>query len=292
MMSEMRKRVRELLAAPEILELPGVYDAFSAKMAEKAGFTGLVMGGYQVSASMLAQPDVGYLSMTEMTFALKNICDAVNVPVFADGDTGYGNAMNVRRTTREYEHAGASAVLFEDQVWPKKCGHMEGKKVVPKEEHVMKIRAAVEARRDPDMVIIARTDARAVNGLEDALDRAKACVEAGADMLFVEAPQSLDELKRVVEVLRPLGKPLMANMIEHGKTPRLTAKALEDMGFSAVFFPVCAMYTMAKSLTQLFKTLRKEGTTKGMEDQMLSFTEFNELIGLPEYNALEKKYRL
>ena len=154
-----------MLAAPEILELPGVYDAFSAKMAEKAGFTGLVMGGYQVSASMLAQPDVGYLSMTEMTFALKISVMPSMYRFLPTGDTGYGNAMNVRRTTREYEHAGASAVLFEDQVWPKKCGHMEGKKVVPKEEHVMKIRAAVEARRDPDMVIIARTDARAVNGL-------------------------------------------------------------------------------------------------------------------------------
>ena len=291
-MSSIRKTFRELLAAQEILGLPGVYDAFSAKMAAGAGFSGLVMGGYQVSASMLGEPDVGYLTMTEMVFALHKICDAVDIPVVADGDTGYGNAMNVRRMVREYEHAGAAAILLEDQVWPKKCGHMEGKKVISKEEHIMKIQAASEAKRDPDLVIIARTDARAVNGLDDALDRAKAYSEAGADMLFVEAPQSLDELKRIVEVLRPLGKPLLANMIEHGKTPGLTAKKLQDIGFSAVVYPCCAMYTMAKSLRQLFMTLREKGTTASMEKEMLSFTEFNQLIGLPAYNETEKKYRV
>lgn len=292
MMSTMRKTFRSLLAAPKILEMPGVYDAFSAKMAAKAGFSGLVMGGYQVSASMLGEPDVGYLTMTEMVDALHRICDAVDIPVLADGDTGYGNAMNVRRMVREYEHAGAAAILLEDQVWPKKCGHMEGKKVISKEEHVMKIQAASEAKRDPDLVIVARTDARAVNGLEDALDRAKAYSAAGADMLFVEAPQSLEELQRIGEVLRPLGKPLLANMIEHGKTPGLTAQKLQDMGFSAVVYPCCAMYTMAKSLTKLFSTLKEKGTTASLEGEMLSFGEFNQLIGLPAYNALEKRYRV
>ena len=291
-MSTVKKRLRELLSAPDILVLPGVYDAFSAKMARKAGFSGVVMGGYQVSASMLGEPDVGYLSMTEMVFALHHICNAANVPVVADGDTGYGNAMNVRRTVREYEQAGAAGLLLEDQVWPKKCGHMEGKKVISKEEHMMKIKAAAEARTDPDLVIIARTDARAVNGLDDALDRAEAYAKAGADVLFVEAPQSLDEMKRIVDVLKPLGKPLLANMIEHGKTPGLTAKTLEDIGFDAVFFPVSAIYTMARSLTSLFRTLKQTGTTASLENQMMSFTEFNQLIGLPEYNEAEKKYKV
>lgn len=291
-MIDKNKTFRDLLMAPEILILPGVYDAFSAKMAAKAGFDGLIMGGYQVSASMLGQPDVGYLSLTEMTFALRKICNAVNIPVVSDGDTGYGNAMNVRRMVQEYEHAGTSAILLEDQVWPKKCGHMEGKKVITRDEHVMKIKAAVEAKTDPNLVIVGRTDARAVNGLEDALDRAKAYAEAGADMLFVEAPQSLDELKRIVQVLKPLGKPLLANMVEHGKTPGVTSKVLEAIGFAAVVFPVSAMYTMAKSLTELFTTLKNTGTTEPLEGNMMSFTEFNQLIGLPEYNELEKKYKV
>lgn len=291
-MNTAKKTFRELLMAPEILVLPGVYDAFSAKLAEKAKFNGVIMGGYQVAASMLGQPDVGYLTLTEMTFTLRKICKAVKIPVVSDGDTGYGNAMNVRLMVQEYEHAGTAAILLEDQEWPKKCGHMEGKKVIPREEHAMKIKAAVEAKCDPDLVIIARTDARAVNGLDDALNRAKAYAEAGADMLFVEAPQTLGELKRVVEVLSPLGKPLLANMVEHGKTPGLTAKTLEEIGFSAVVFPVSAMYTISKSLMELWATLKENGTTAAMEGQMMSFTEFNKMIGLPEYNQLEKNYKV
>ncbi|MGE1062867.1 oxaloacetate decarboxylase [Megasphaera paucivorans] len=285
-----KKKFRELLAAPDILVLPGVYDAFSAKMAEKAGFSGVIMGGYQVAASMLGEPDVGYVSLTEMTFSLRNICNAVTIPVVSDGDTGYGNAMNVRRMVREYENAGTAAILLEDQVWPKKCGHMEGKKVISREEHVMKIKAAAEAKKDPDLVIIGRTDARAVNGLDDALDRARSYAEAGADMLFVEAPQSLEEMKRIVSVLKPLGKPLLANMVEHGKTPGLTANDLQDIGFDAVVFPVSAIYAMAQTLMKLFAVLKQNGTTASLADTMMSFTEFNQLIGLPAYTAMEETY--
>jgi len=285
-----KKKFRELLAAPDILVLPGVYDAFSAKMAEKAGFSGVIMGGYQVAASMLGEPDVGYVSLTEMTFSLRNICNAVTIPVVSDGDTGYGNAMNVRRMVREYENAGTAAILLEDQVWPKKCGHMEGKKVISREEHVMKIKAAAEAKKDPDLVIIGRTDARAVNGLDDALDRARSYAEVGADMLFVEAPQSLEEMKRIVSVLKPLGKPLLANMVEHGKTPGLTANDLQDIGFDAVVFPVSAIYAMAQTLMKLFAVLKQNGTTASLADTMMSFTEFNQLIGLPAYTAMEETY--
>ncbi len=282
---------RELLYSQDILELPGVYDAFSAKIAEKAGFNAITMGGYQVSASLLGEPDVGYLTLTEMTFVLKKICDAVKVPVLADADTGYGNFMNVRRMVKEYEDAGAAAIFIEDQEWPKRCGHMEGKRLISVEEHCMKIKAASESKRDPDLVIMARTDARAVSGLEDAIYRATEYAKAGADMLFVEAPQSIEEMKYIVSSLKPLGKPLLANMIEKGKTPLLTSKELQDMGFAAVAFPVCAIYSAAKTFTAVFETIKKDGSTKNISDKMSSFEEFNSLIGLPKYLEIEKKYR-
>lgn len=287
-MTKKTTRLRELINAPEILIMPGVYDALSAKLAERAGIKSLVMGGYAVSASTLGQPDVGYLTMSEMAYALKRICDATTIPVLADGDTGYGNAMNVRRVVREFEAAGAAGVFFEDQEWPKKCGHMEGKRVISMEEHIMKIRAAVEARQDPDFVIMARTDARAVNGLADAIARAKAYGEAGADLLFVEAPESVEEMRAINKALT---KPSMANMIEHGKTPLLSARELQDMGFAAVFYPVASVYTVARALQRLWGELAAHGTTAALKSEMMSFPEFNDFIGLPEYKNMEQRYK-
>jgi len=208
--------LRRLLAGPEFLTLPGVYDALTAKIAANVGFKCLVMGGYSIAASRLGQPDVGYLTMTEMSQALKNICDAVDLPVMADGDTGYGNALSVRRTVMEYEKAGAAAILFEDQIWPKRCGHMQGKEVIPAEEHAVKIRAAVDARTNPDTVIIARTDSRAVYDLKEAIRRGWTYFDAGADALFIEAPQDEAELKDIGRSFP--GKILLANMVEGGKT--------------------------------------------------------------------------
>jgi methylisocitrate lyase len=283
---------RDLLYSQEILELPGVYDAFSAKIAEKAGFNAITMGGYQVSASLLGEPDVGYLTLTEMAFILKKICDAVKIPVLADADTGYGNFMNVRRMIKEYEDSGAAAIFIEDQEWPKRCGHMEGKKLISVEEHCMKIKAAVESRRDPDLVIMARTDARAVSGLEDAIYRATEYAKAGADMLFIEAPQSVEEMKYIVNSLKPLNKPLLANMIERGKTPILNSKELQEMGFAAVAFPVSAIYSAAKTFTAVYETIKKDGSTKNISDKMSTFKEFNSLIGLPHYLEIEQKYKL
>ena len=193
-MNKQRKRLQELLQKPDILVLPGVYDALTAKIAAEVGFEALVMGGYSIAASRLGQPDVGYLSMTEMTQALKGIVDATELPVFADGDTGYGNALSVRRTMQEYERAGAAAVLFEDQVWPKRCGHMAGKQVIEAAEHARKLRAAADARTDSDFLLIARTDARAVNGLDDAIERGKLYLANGAEALFIEAPQNIWKL--------------------------------------------------------------------------------------------------
>lgn len=287
----MRKttKFKQLVLDQNILVLPGVHDALSAKLAENAGFDALTMGGYGISASVLGQPDVGFLTLTEMLYSLKRICDATSLPLLADADTGYGNAANVRRVVREYEDAGAAALFLEDQEWPKRCGHMEGKRVISMEEHVMKIRAAVEARRDPDFIIMARTDARSVHGIDDAIRRAKAYGDAGADLLFVEAPQTVEEL---AEIRRRIDKPLLANMVEHGKTPLLSAAELQKLGYNVVVFPVCSVYTMAAALQSLWQELRETGTTKRFVEsgQMLSFTDFNQLIGLPAYREIEKKY--
>lgn len=280
---------KQLINSPEILIMPGVHDALSARLAEQAGFSALTMGGYGVAASTLGQPDVGYLTMTEMVYTLKRICDVTTLPLLADADTGYGNAANVFRVVREYEDAGAAALFLEDQEWPKRCGHMEGKRVIGMDEHVMKIRAAVAARRDPDFVIMARTDARSVHGLAEAIRRGNAYAEAGADLIFVEAPQTIEEL---VEIRRKIDKPLLANMVENGKTPLLSAAELQNLGYNAVVFPVCSVYTVAAALRDLWRELKESGSTKKFVEsgKMISFGEFNQLIGLPAYKEIERKY--
>lgn len=268
--------------------LPGVYDALTAKIAERVGFQCLVMGGYSIAASRLGQPDVGYLTMTEMAQAVKTICDAAPLPLFADGDTGYGNALSVQRTVIEYEKAGAAAILFEDQVWPKRCGHMQGKEVISSDEHAMKIRAAKDACSNPDTVIIARTDSRAVLGLEEAIRRGRQYFAAGADALFIEAPQDESELAAIGKAFPD--KLLLANMIEGGKTPILTPEQLQKLGFKVVFWPVTVLYAVLKTVEEVFSELRRSGTTTGVSDRLHSFSHFNQLIGLNEYSALEKKY--
>lgn len=284
-----RKMLRQRLQQPEILVLPGVYDALTAKIATSVGFEGVVMGGYGVAASRLGEPDVGYLSMTEMAEALRGIVEAVNVPVIADGDTGYGNALSAMRTVREYEAAGAAALLLEDQVWPKRCGHMAGKHVVEAEEHAKKLRAAADAKTDPDTILIARTDARAVLGLDAAIERGKLYLANGADALFIEAPQNEWELEEVRKNFPD--EILVANMIEGGRTPNLTTKDLENLGYSIVFYPCTSVYTVTKAFTEVMRTLRDEGSTLSCKDKMLSFSQFNDFIGLSKYNELDKKYK-
>ena len=283
------KKLRERLAQPGILSLPGVYDALSAKVAQDVGFDALVMGGYAIAASRLGQPDVGYLSMTEMAEALKTITRAVDIPVIADGDTGYGNALSVQRTLREYELNGAAGVLFEDQVWPKRCGHMAGKQVIDAEEHARKIRAAADAKLHPETLLIARTDARAVLGLDAAIERGKRYLDSGADALFIEAPQNEQELEQICRSFPDTI--LIANMIEGGSTPNLTDKDLENMGFKIVFYPCTLVYTVTKALRDVLTKLHEDGSTLGARDLMLSFSEFNKYIGLEKYNELDKKYR-
>ena len=247
-----RLTFRENLLTGKFMIAPGIYDALSAKLAQAAGLPCIAMGGYAISASRLGQPDVGLLSQYEMREALRQIASATDIPVIADADTGYGNALNVIRTLTEYEQAGASCVFFEDQLWPKRCGHMEGKQVIDASEHAQKIRAACEAREDPATVIMARTDARAVFGLDEALERGRRYADAGAEILFIEALRDRGELECAARAFEGTGIYLFANMIEGGKTPIIGASELEQMGFAGVFWSCASLYLVAKTLLTNF----------------------------------------
>lgn len=281
------KKLRELLAENKIIMAPGAYDAWSARLIEKAGFPVVYMTGYGVSASVLGRPDIGLISMQEMAEAAKNICNCTSVPVIADADNGYGNTLNVIRTVTEYEMAGVAGIQLEDQVMPKRCGHMEGKQVIPKEEMVAKIRAAVYARKDPDTVIIARTDAVAVNGYDDAIDRAIAYREAGADVIFVEAMQNQQQVENAAKLVKA---PLFANMVEHGKTPLDTAENLYKMGFHIAIYPVAPLYAATKALTEMLAVLKEKEDLRPCMEYEVDFPTFNEMIGLHELRALEKSF--
>ena len=290
--TQKRKELRKLLSGENIVCVPGVGDALTAKVAQTAGIRCVAMGGYSVTAVHLAQPDVGLLSMTEMATALKEICDATDIPVIADGDNGYGNALNVIRTEYEFEKAGAACIFFEDQVWPKRCGHMDGKQVITVDEHVQKIRAAVEGRVDKETMIMARTDSRAVYGIEDAIERCKRYADAGAEMLFADGLCTREEIERFAKELRGSGAFLDANMIEGGKTPIIPAKELEQMGYSVVFWACSAVYTVTKALYDLFSGLKENGNTDATAAGMMEFGKFNQFIGLDHYKELERKYKV
>ncbi|WP_434510950.1 isocitrate lyase/PEP mutase family protein [Desulfitobacterium sp. AusDCA] len=288
-MSNKGKILRQLLASREILIAPGAHDVLTAKIIEKAGFNAVYMTGYGQAASHLGMPDVGLLNMTEMLARANNFASAVEIPVIADGDTGFGNAINVIRTVRQYEMAGVAAIQLEDQVAPKKCGHMTGRQVIPMEEMVGKIKAAVEARQNPDFVIIARTDARTVQGIEEAIRRGKAYEQAGADVIFIESPESVEEMKMITSSFEV---PVLANMVEGGRTPQFPAQKLQALGYDLVIFPTASTYMTAQSMKNLMEEIKKTGTTEGLIHQMISFAEFNALIGLTEIRELEAKYVL
>lgn len=277
-------RFRRLMEAKEILVLPGAHDALAARIVEQAGFQALTAGGYSATATLLGQPDTGQLSMTEMADFYARLCDATSLPLFADADTGYGNVTNVARTVRAYERAGVAGLFVEDQVAPKRCGHMAGKAVIPAEEMVAKVKAALDARRDPDLVIMARTDALTVTGLDDAIARAQLYREAGADLIFVESPRGVAEMRRIC---REIDAPLMANNVEAGLTPILSAAELQKIGYAVVAFPVAATYAAARTLSELYAALRKDGTTAAYRRRMMTFDEFNALVGLPELRRQE-----
>ena len=280
--------LRAMLEGPEIIVLPGAYDALSARLAERAGFRAMFTTGFGFSASLLGQPDFGLLTMSETMERVRQICACVSVPVVADMDTGYGNPLNVQRTVRECVAAGAGGLILEDQQWPKKCGHFEGKKVIPAEDHAAKIRAAADARGESGLVIIARTDARAPLGLDEAIRRGRMYRDAGADVVFVEAPQSIDDLKAVKAAIPDV--PLFANMVEGGKTPLLRHDELQALGYKMVVFPLSALLAAARAIADVYEELFRTKTTAGMIDRLTPFHEFEEIVGVPELRAAEEKY--
>jgi carboxyvinyl-carboxyphosphonate phosphorylmutase len=281
-------RFRELLSGGEPVLLPGCYDALGARLIEQAGFDTVYMTGFGTSASLLGRPDVGLLGMSEMVDNARRIVAATDLPVIADADTGYGNQINVIRTVQAYEQAGVSAIHIEDQVLPKRCGHMEGKVVVSEGEFTAKIAAAVEARRNPDFVIIARTDARAPHDLDAALSRARAAHRAGADLLFVEALLDTDELAVVARELADI--PLVFNWAEGGKTPPLTYQQIADLGFAAIIMPISTLLAATRAMQAVLERIKADGTPVGAVDDLPGFGEFTDTIGLPEITDLEQRF--
>ncbi len=279
--------MRERLSRKPILVAPGVYDAFGAVFAEEAGFEALYLSGASIAYTKLGRPDIGLVSVSEVEATLAAICDRVRLPVIVDADTGFGNALNVLRTVRQLERAGAAAIQLEDQATPKRCGHLEGKSLVPAAEMTGKLKAAVDSRASA--LIIARTDAIAVEGLEPALERAERYLDAGADVLFIEAPRSLDEMKAVTQRFSPR-IPLLANMVEGGKTPLLPAASLEALGFALVIFPGGLARRLGHAAREYFEALKRDGSTDALRGRMLDFAGLNKALGTPEMLELGKKY--
>ena len=280
-------RFRELLARGRIVVAPGAYDALSARLVERAGFEAAYLSGAGVSYTHLARPDIGLVTLDEMLRRAEAICSAVNIPVLADGDTGFGNAINVQRTVRAYEHAGLAGIQLEDQTFPKRCGHLDGKEVIDADEMVGKVRAAVDARHDNDFVIVARTDAIATHGIEEALRRLRSYADAGADVLFADGPATLEQLAAIP---RALTHPAMANMVEGGKTPLVPAAELERLGYRLVIFPNSLVRLFARAGATLLAALRASGTTAGARGDMLSFDELNDLVGTPAILEAGRRY--
>lgn len=280
-------RLRELIAAPDILVMPGVHDALGARLAEAAGFSAITAGGYGATATLLGRPDSSQLSLTELSEMYSRLCDAAALPLLADADTGFGNVTNVVRAVKLYEKAGVAGLFIEDQVFPKRCGHMAGKAVMPRADWLAKIKAALDARVDPDLIIMARTDALAVNGIDDAIERVQLAREAGADLLFVEAPTDVDEMRRICA---EVPGPCLANNIETGLSPLLSADELQEIGYAVVVFPVAATYAVAYALRELFATIKRTGSTVEFLPRLVAFGEFNELVGLPLQRRRESEW--
>ncbi len=270
--------------------LPGCYDALGARLIERAGFDAVYMTGFGTAASLLGRPDVGLLGSAEMIDNARRIAGAVAIPLLADADTGYGNPINVIHTVQSFERAGVAAIHLEDQVTPKRCGHMEGKEVVPAAEFAAKIRAAVDARRSADFVIVARTDARAPLGLDEARRRADAAVEAGADVLFIEALQSPEEVALVTEEYAS-SVPLLYNWVEGGKSPSLTYDELAELGFALIIMPITTLLAATGAMVSTLAEVRKQGTPVTVESDLPSFSAFTDIIGLAEINELQHRYQ-
>ncbi|MSO47999.1 MAG: isocitrate lyase/PEP mutase family protein [Thermoleophilia bacterium] len=281
--------LRTRLQSGKILVAPGAYDALTARLLEQAGFEAIYRGGYAASAAAFALPDLGITTLTDMVDHARRMTSAITVPVIADADTGYGEVPQVIHTVHELERAGVAAIQFEDQVFPKRCGHMEGKKVIPAEEMVVKVRAALAARSNPETVIIARSDATAVTGLDDAIARSRMYADAGADVIFIDAPTSEDDLKAIAA--GGINAVLMVNISEYGKTPDLGAQRFEELGFGLVIYPSSTLFAAAQSTKELAAALMAEGSTVSSLPRMMPFDEINGILGKDEWDSLEDNLR-
>jgi carboxyvinyl-carboxyphosphonate phosphorylmutase len=270
------------------LVFPGVYDAITARIAQKAGFAAMFQTGYGTSASLLGMPDYGFIGSTETVENARRICKAVSVPVIVDADTGYGNPLSVWKIVNELENAGASGIFLEDQKWPKRCGHMSGKEVIAREEYAEKLRAALDARKSREFVVVARTDARASEGLDSAIKRGLLYKEIGADAIFVEAPKSVEEMKKIGKAI---DAPLVANMIEGGATPLLSSSQLHKLGFNLILYPLSVLYANTFATLQILKELKKNGTTSKFRNNLVNFDQFNEIVELSKFKKMEHKYK-
>ncbi|HMS06511.1 MAG TPA: isocitrate lyase/PEP mutase family protein [Burkholderiaceae bacterium] len=280
--------LRQRLAQPGLVAAPGVYDMVSLRMADAMGFEALYMTGFGAVASHLGLPDAGLATYTEMVGRVKAMATMANTPLIADGDTGYGGLLNVRHTVRGYEEAGAQAIQLEDQEFPKKCGHTPGRRVIPLEDMVRKIRVAAESRRTPDLLIIARTDARTSLGLDEALRRGEAYAKAGADILFIESPESEEEMRRIGQAFH---QPLLANMVEGGRTPVLSKADLQAIGYKLAIYPVSALLAATAAMRQVYRHLREQGSSAGLAGvELLAFADLTRLMGFEDVWDFEKRY--
>lgn len=282
-----RTRVHQILERHRSIVFPGVYDTLSAKLASQTGFPMAFISGYSVAATAIGEPDLGLLTQTEIVDRARQVCRSVEIPIIVDADTGYGNPLNVIRTVRELINAGAGGCFLEDQQWPKKCGHMRGKRVIERNEYIDKIRAAVDTRGDADFFIVARTDSLAAVNLEEAIARVSEARAAGADASFVEAPNSLDEL---AEIGRRAPAPVVANMIEKGRTPVLPKQQLAELGFHLILYPLAGLFAAARGLASIYEKIYRDNTTLGSESQLMAFDEFNDLIGVETKYKLAERY--
>ncbi len=280
--------IKQLQDKNKIIVMPGVYDALSARIAEKIGFDVIFQSGYSVSAGILGMPDYGFLNAGETVEQARKIARAVSIPLIVDVDTGYGNPLTVWRLIRDLENAGVAGVFLEDQVWPKRCGHMSGKQVVAMDDYIPKLKAAIEARRNKEFVIVARTDAIEPLGLDEAIRRGQEYRKVGADAVFIEAPRTVEDLKKIA---KSVNAPLVANMMEGGKTPLLSAEELRKIGFRLVVFPLSALFAATYAIREVFQTLKTKRITKSYMNRMVTFEEFNKLVDLPKYKQLEHKYK-
>lgn len=282
------KKLKSMIQEKSPLVIPGVYDSISAKIAESVGFNVMFQTGYGTSAALLGMPDYGFIGAAETIDNARRICRSVSVPVIVDSDTGYGNALSVWKLVQELESAGASGIFLEDQRWPKRCGHMQGKEIISQEEYTEKLGAAIDARESKDFIIVARTDARAVEGLDAAIERGIQNKKTGADAIFIEAPKTIEEMKIIGKSIKA---PLVANMIEGGATPINSSDALYKMGFNIILYPLSILFANTFATMKVLKELKKQGTTSRLRKQITSFNEFNDLVDLKRFKRLEEKYR-